>query len=180
MFPRMTSTGLILGALGMLACDRPSVPTAPGLTESLQSAALTEASSTAVVTNTIIPVPANTVINNPCTHEGVLVAGTIHLVTVTTTDAAGGLHTERHLNVQDVSGVGLVTGLQYRGIHTETHSANSSGAGGSDLTVVVDIKLISEGSASNLTIRDAVFHVTTNADGVVTASVDRLTVAECQ
>jgi hypothetical protein len=104
----------------------------------------------------------------------------IHLVTVTTVDAAGGTHTERHFNVQDVSGVGLRTGLNYRGIHTETHSSNSSNGGASEVTMVVDIKLISEGSASNLTIRDVLFHVTTNADGTVTASVDRITVADCQ
>jgi hypothetical protein len=79
-----------------------------------------------------------------------------------------------------VSGIGVITGLQYRGIHTETRSSNSSGTGASELTMVVDIKLISEGSASNLTIRDVVFHVTTNADGVVTTSVDRISVAECQ
>jgi hypothetical protein len=145
----------------------------------LQSVPGTASAATAGATNTIIPVPPNTVINNPCTNEGVLVSGTVHLVTITTVDAAGGTHTERHFNVQDISGVGLRTGLHYRGIHTETRSSNSSG-GGSELTMVVDIKLISEGSASNLTIRDVLFHITTNADGTVTASVDRITVADCQ
>ena len=114
--------------------------------------------ATAVVTNAIIPVPPNTIINNPCTNEGVLVSGTIHLVTIATMDAAGGVHTVRQFNVQDVSGVGLRTDLNYRGIHTETRSSNSNSGGASELTMVVDIKLISEGSASNLTIRNVLFH----------------------
>jgi hypothetical protein len=173
-------TALVIGTLGLWACGRAAVPTAPALTDRLQSGPGAASTGAAVVTNTIIPVPPNTVINNPCTNEGVLVSGMIHLVTVTTVDAAGGTHTERHFNVQDVSGVGLRTGLNYRGIHTETHSSNSSNGGASEVTMVVDIKLISEGSASNLTIRDVLFHVTTNADGTVTASVDRITVADCQ
>ena len=173
-------TALIAGTLGLWACGRAAVPTTPALTDHLQTVSGTASTGTAVVTNTTIAVPPNTVIKNPCTNEGVLVTGTIHLVTITTVDAGGGTHTERHFNVQDVSGVGLSTGLQYRGIHTETHGSNSSAGGGSEQTMVVDIKLISEGSASNLTIRNVLFHVTTNADGTVTASVDRITVADCQ
>jgi hypothetical protein len=45
---------------------------------------------------------------------------------------------------------------------------------------VIDIKLISEGPGSNLTIRDVVLHVTVNAEGEVTASVDNVTTGECQ
>jgi hypothetical protein len=83
-------------------------------------------------------------------------------------DESGGTHMEMHFNVQGVSGVGLVTGTQYRGIHTETHSSNASGSGASEFTTVIDIKLIAEGSAGNLTIRDVLIHSTTNADGTVT------------
>jgi hypothetical protein len=173
-------TAVIIGSVGLFACGRGAVPTTPALTNPLQSALSHASTGTAVVTNTIIPVPPNTIINNPCTNEGVLVSGTIHLVTIATVDAAGGVHTDRQFNVQDVSGVGLRTGLNYRGIHTETRSSNSNSDGASELTMVVDIKLISEGSASNLTIRNVLFHVTTNADGTVTASIDRITVADCQ
>jgi hypothetical protein len=136
--------------------------------------------SAAVVLNTIVPIPDNAVIFDPCTAEGVHVTGTIHLVTVTTTDEAGGTHTNMHFNVQGVSGVGLTTGNAYRGIHTETHSSDSHESGASETTTVIDIKLISEGPDSNLTIRDVVVHVTVNAEGEVTASVDNVTTGECQ
>jgi hypothetical protein len=108
------------------------------------------------------------------------VTGTIHLVTVVTVDARGGTHTEMHFNVQGVSGVGLITGTQYRGIHTETHSSNSDGPAPSEFTTRIDIKLISEGASSNLTIRDVLLHVTVNADGTVTATIDDVTLGECQ
>jgi hypothetical protein len=108
------------------------------------------------------------------------VTGTIHLLTVTTVDASGGTHTEMHFNTQGVSGVGLVSGTHYRGIHTETHSSNSAGPAPSELTTRIDIKLISEGASSNLTIRDALVHVTVNPDGTVTATIDHLTLGECQ
>jgi hypothetical protein len=108
------------------------------------------------------------------------VTGTIHLVAVVTADSSGGTHTEMHFNVQGVSGVGLISGTQYRGIHTETHSSNSNGPAPSEFTTRIDIKLISEGSSSNLTIRDALLHVTVNANGTVTAMIDSLALGECQ
>jgi hypothetical protein len=136
--------------------------------------------SAAVVSNTIVPIPANTVIFDSCTGEGVHVTGSIHAVTVATVDADGGTHTDFHFNVQGVSGVGLVTGTQYRGIHTETHSSNSDEPTPSEITTRIDIKLISEGDSSNLTIRDVLLHVTVNADGTVTASIDNVTTGDCQ
>jgi hypothetical protein len=136
--------------------------------------------SASVVSNTIISIPPNAVLFDSCTGESVHVSGTIHIVTVVTLDGGGGTHTEMHFNVQGVSGVGLSTGTQYRGIHTETHSSNSDGPAPSEFTTRIDIKLISEGASSNLTIRDVLVHVTVNADGTVTASIDNVTVGECQ
>jgi hypothetical protein len=169
-----------------VGCSRstlPSSPTAvaPSATPAVENLAAPDAVVTAgVVSNTIVPIPPNTVLFDSCTGEGVHVTGTIHVVTVSTTDASGGTHTQRHFNVQGVTGVGVVSGTQYRGIHTETHDANSSGGAGSEFTTRIDIKLVAEGSASNLTIRDALVHVTVNANGVETASIDNLTLAECQ
>jgi hypothetical protein len=136
--------------------------------------------SAGVVSNTIVPIPPNAVLPDTCTGESVLVTGRIHVVTVATLDAGGGTHTLMHFNVQGVSGVGLTSGTRYRGIHTETVSANSSGAAPSEFTTKIDIKLISAGESSNLTIRDVLLHVTVNAAGETTASIDKLTTGECQ
>lgn len=137
-------------------------------------------SSAGVVSNTTVPIPPNRVLFDSCTGEGVLVTGEIHQVIVQTTDANGGTHTDMEFNVEGVSGIGLITGTQYRGIHTETHSSNSSDSGASEFTTVIDIKLIAEGSASNLTIRDVLIHTTVNADGTTTSTVDNISVGVCQ
>jgi hypothetical protein len=173
----------LLNALLLIGCSQGPSATAPsglGLTASSSVNSATALATAGVVSNTIIPIPPNSVLFDACTGEGVHVTGTIHRVTVTTVDANGGTHMEMHFNVQGVSGVGLVTGTQYRGIHTETHSSNASGSGASEFTTVIDIKLIAEGSADNLTIRDVLIHSTTNADGTVTANIDNMTIGECR
>jgi hypothetical protein len=178
-----TAIGAIFVAVLFVGCSQSSLPTT---SSSLPSATSSSGNGTSTVTlasvvsNIIIPIPANTVIFNKCTGEDVQVSGTIHLVTAVTVDASGGTHTEMHFNVQGVGGVGLITGARYRGIHTETHNSNSSGEGASELTTVIDIKLISEGASSNLTIRDALIHTTVNANGTVTATIDNVTLGECQ
>jgi hypothetical protein len=138
------------------------------------------ATSAGVVSNTIVSIPENVVLFDACTGEGVQVTGTIHVVTVLTQDSNGGTHTQMHFNVQGVSGVGVLSGTKYRGIHNETHASNSGGPAPSEFTTRIDIRLISEGSSSNFTIRDALVHVTIDANGSVTASIDNLAVGECQ
>jgi hypothetical protein len=169
---------VLLGAAIVIGCAQGRSPAAPAsISSAVPSTALTSAG---VVSNTTIPIPPNTVLFDKCTGEGVLVTGEIHRITVTTVDANGGTHTEMHFNVEGVNGVGQVTGTHYRGIHTETHSSNSGGSGASEFTTVIDIKLIAEGSASNLTIREVLIHTTINAEGTITATIDKMTVGECQ
>jgi hypothetical protein len=179
----VAAASLIL-TLFLLGCSRSASPAAPtsaqfGASSSGSGAPSVAVTSAGVVSNTITPIPVNAVIFDSCTGEGVHVTGTIHLVTVLTEDASGGTHTQMHFNVQGVSGVGLVSGIKYRGIHTETLSSNSHGSA-SDSTTVIDIKLISQGASSNLTIRDVLIHVTVNANGTTTASIDSITTGDCQ
>jgi hypothetical protein len=181
----LTTVVPLIGTLSLIGCSRSASPTAAtsplsSASSSSSGAASLAVTSAGVVSNTIIPTPPNAVIFDSCTGEGVHVTGTVHLVTVLTIDATGGTHTEMHFNVQGVSGVGLISGIKYRGIHTETHSSTSNGPAPSESTTVIDIKLISQGASSNLTIRDVLFHVTVNAGGTVTASIDKLATTECQ
>jgi len=170
------ATVLLASAL-FVGCAQGRSPAAPSATATMPATA--SLSSAGVVSNTTIPIPPNVVLFDTCTGEGVLVTGEIHRVSVTTLDANGGTHTEMHFNVEGVSGVGVITGIHYRGIHTETHSSNSSGSVASEFTTVIDIKLIAEGSASNLTIRDVLIHTTVNADGTTTATIDNVSVGVC-
>jgi len=169
---------VLLAAALLIGCAQGHSPAEPASVSSATVAA--PLGRAGVISNTTIPIPPNRVIFDQCTNEGVLVTGEIHRVTVTTVDANGGTHTEMHFNVEDVSGVGLITGTHYRGIHTETHSSNVNGSGASESTTVIDIKLIAEGSASNLTIQNVLIHTTTNADGTVTSTIDNMTSGTCQ
>jgi hypothetical protein len=179
---RSPFTAVLIGTMIVSGCDGTTLlinPT-PGPFISSTSATSGSLTSAGVTSNTIIPIPPTAVLPDPCTGEDVHVTGTIHLVTVVTVDASGSTHTEMHFNVQGVSGVGLTSGTRYRGIHTETHSSNTAGPAPSEFTTRINIMLISEGGSSNLTIRDALLHVTVNANGTVTASIDHLALAECQ
>ena len=184
---RTTSiVAVIPAAMLVIGCSQPSLPTTssplgarevPPASSTIRASVMKNGGG---ASNTTIPIPANTLIFDKCTGELVHVAGTIHLVTQLTEDAASGAHLEMHFNVEDVSGIGLTTGTQYRGVHNETHNSNASESGASEVTTRIDIKLISEGSSDNLVIRDALIHATINADGVVTAAIDNLTVGECR
>jgi hypothetical protein len=169
---------VLLAAALLVGCAQSHSPAAPSSVSSATVGA--PLGNAAVVSNTTIPIPPNRVLFDSCTNEGVLVTGEIHVVTTTTLEANGGTHTEMHFNVEDVSGIGLVTGIHYRGIHTETHSSNASGSGASESTTVIDIKLIAEGSAANLTLQATLIHMTTNANGTETSVIDNMTVGRCQ
>jgi hypothetical protein len=179
---RSSFTAVLIGTMTIIRCSGTTSLISPTPVPFTTSTSTTSRglTSAGVTSNTIIPIPPTAVLSDPCTGEQVHVTGTIHLVTVVTLDANGGTHTEMHFNVQGVSGVGLTSGTRYRGIHTETHSSNTAGPAPSEFTTRINIMLISEGGSSNLTIRDALLHVTVNANGTVTASIDHLALAECQ
>lgn len=124
---------------------------------------------------TDFPVPVGTCVNGGV-GEVVLVSGTLHSFTSLRTDGRGGFHATVHTNLAGASGVGVSSGDQYR--ITDT-AGGFGGRGGAyfppgspfprQLTESTDVRFISQGSGANLVIQRN-FHVTFDADGVVTAS----------
>ncbi len=103
-----------------------------------------------------------------CTGEVVEISGTIHLVNQTQADGS----VVGHFNYQNVSGVGLTSGNLYR-VSAVDHFRLSSPFP-TDVTSVQSFRLINHGAESNLLVT-VLHHITVNANGEVTASIDDLT-----
>lgn len=104
-----------------------------------------------------------------CTGEIVEISGTIHLVNQTQVDGS----VIGHFNYQNVSGVGLTSGNTYQ-VSAVDHFRLSAPFP-TDITSVQSFRLINRGSESNLLVT-VFYHITGNANGEVTASIDNLDV----
>jgi hypothetical protein len=106
--------------------------------------------------------------------DPVALTGTVHGVITSVDNGAGGSLVSSTFNPQGVIGLGLLSGRTYHGtgVTTETFTA----AKGETHTFVNNFRLISPGAGGDVIVQD-VFHVTVNANGDVTAAVDRSTVS---
>jgi hypothetical protein len=86
---------------------------------------------------------------------------------------AGGVHVKSHAQPQGISGFGQTTGAKYQatGVTQERFSINP-------FTFVNNFRIVGQGPGNNFLVHE-VFHVTVNANGTVTAFVDRVSV-ECR
>jgi hypothetical protein len=153
---------------------------------SLGLPATTMAQATTFTNNLIVPFsltlsPSDT----PCVDEVIVVDGTLHVVDRGTVDARGGGHRELRINAQGLTGVGETSGAVYRVsgpghitliddqlINEDDPTAPVRVATFFDITHV-----IGPGDLINLMVR-SLTHITRNAQGEVTASVDKLSI-EC-
>ena len=125
----------------------------------------------------------NEVFSVPCAAGGagedVAVSGQLHAVAGLTLNG-NNVHFVAVFNPQDVIGVGLTTGDKYQGAGVTRENLNlslSSGIPG-EFTYVNAFHLIGQASASNLSIHETI-HVTVNANGTFTVTIDKLSVI-CQ
>jgi hypothetical protein len=102
-----------------------------------------------------------------CTGEEVEISGTIHMVNKTLADGS----VISHFNYQNVSGVGLTSGDTYR-VSAVDH-LQLKAPFPSSISSVRNFHLISQGSSSDLIVQ-ALYHITVNVNGEVTASIDDL------
>lgn len=112
----------------------------------------------------------------PCANDGagevVTLSGTLHLLVHVTIDAHGGVHVKSHAQPQGVSGIGELTGAKYQGTGVTQDHTNIGAAGlPYTFTFVNNFRIIGQGPGNNSTVHENV-HVTINANGEVTASVD--------
>ncbi len=154
---RFISLVAVLGLIGVLGV-------APAL-----------AQATTVTDN--VRVPTEIFVFVPCARGGagefVQLSGILHILFVTTIDDKGGFHSEFHFQPQGISGSGLTTGDKYQA--TGVTQGTFNGKVGFENTFVNNFKIIGEGPGNNFLIHEN-FHVTVNANGEVTASIDNFSV----
>lgn len=119
-------------------------------------------------------VPIVDVVANPCTGEPVVVTDTLQVLLHETVDASGALHITDLMGTSDVSGVAVPSGTSYTGHASTLQKLNLSATAASDVTVEGTFTLVSQGSAQNFRV-DQITHLTANANGTLTATVDRTT-----
>ena len=130
----------------------------------------------ATVTNDIhVPVSGTAVSDCPG-GESVDFSGSAHLLFHVTINSDGGESADFHINSQGVSGIGEISGAKYQ-IPEEVH-INTNGHVGVVTTTTLSEKLIGQGPDNN-EVMHMTFHVTVNANGTVTASVDNFFI-KCQ
>lgn len=104
--------------------------------------------------------------------EAIHLSGTLLAQFRTTESSGGNLAVGFHFNPQGITGVGLTSGATYHATGETQGTTTIKATGGISDTFVNNFKIIGEGSAPNFLQTD-VIHLTVNANGVVTATVEK-------
>lgn len=143
----------------------------PPLAAVLFALALVMPASAATVTNITFPI-SGTGVPNPCNGAILTFSGELHLTFRVTLDSSGGFHLGAEDNIHVTATDNL--GNTYVGNEEDTFEFN--GRVGVEETATDTFSAISLGSAPNFVVT-AVFHITVNPDGTVTAFVNNFTAA---
>jgi len=132
------------------------------------------AKATTVTTNLKIPIALPVFI--PCALDGVgeevKLTGNLHVLMHITFDDNGGIHAKTHFQPQGISGIGEDSGDKYQG--TGVTQTQFNGKVGVEVTFVNNFRMIGQGKGNNFLVHET-FHITVNANGDATASVDNFT-----
>ena len=109
--------------------------------------------------------------------ELVSLSGDLLILSHLTVDSAGGVLYESVFNPQGVSGIGQTSGDKYQGTGV-TRTTEYFGRLPFQYTTVNNFRIIGQGTGNNFSIHEN-FHVTVNANGEVTATVDNFS-ADCK
>ena len=104
--------------------------------------------------------------------EAIHLSGTLLAMFSFTESSSGNVEIGFHFNPQGITGVGLTSGATYHATGETLGTTTIKAKGGISDTFVNNFKIIGEGSAPNFLETD-VIHVTVNANGVVTATVEK-------
>lgn len=163
---------LVMLGIGVWGCDNASNPTAVKSPTPVLRAAQTAASPNATVKFTD-SFPFS--FFNDCTGDtvsGVVgVKTTVHI----SSDASGGFHAQFH-DVFLGTAVGEPSGTSYVGPQTDHDGFSASSGGTFEETFTLNFRFLSQGSADNI-LTHLLFHITVNANGVVTSETATITSA---
>ncbi|MCW3097225.1 MAG: hypothetical protein JWL77_2843 [Chthonomonadaceae bacterium] len=115
----------------------------------------------------------STVIFDDATGEAVDIDVTVKSGFHVVVDNGGNFHLDAH-DVFSGRGVGEITGTQYIANQVDTFSMTLTKGGGTE-TAPIHFSMISKGGADNLEVY-GILHITVNANGTVTSSVNNFTV----
>ena len=162
------NTLLALASLTLVplaACAGPSLPVAAedgAAFESVFGAAAEDWGATST------SIPLHAIRSNECNGELVELSGILHLVSHVLPDGS----VLGHFNYQDVTGIGLSSGIQYRA--SAVDQVRLEAPFPSSIQSVRHFRLIANGAGDDVLV-DAIFHITVNANGEVTAEIEELT-----
>jgi len=128
-----------------------------------------------VLTNASVPFAIGVLI--PCVPEVAVLTGELHILITQEVDSDGGIHVKTHFQPQGISGVGSVTGAKYQGTGVTQEHINDHSSTAFEDTFVNNFRMIGQGPGNNLLVHTT-FHVTVDANGVVTSNVVNTSV-EC-
>ena len=107
--------------------------------------------------------------------EAIHLSGTLLAQFRFTESRGGNVTIGFHFNPQGITGVGLTSGATYHATGETQGTTTIKATGGISDTFVNNFKIIGEGRAPNYLQTDVV-HLTVNAQGVVTATVEKVTI----
>ncbi len=170
---RVASLMTLAAGFALAACDSPAA-----LDDSVTPPSF--AAATTVTDNVSFPVNIGVFI--PCAAGGagevVFLSGNLHSLFHSTVNG-NNFKFKIHSQPQGISGTGLTTGDKYQGTGvTQTTSGGSFVNGQFSDTFINNFRIIGEGPGNNFLIHQT-FHITFNANGVLTAFVDNFS-SDCK
>jgi hypothetical protein len=149
----------------LAACAGPSLPVSAEDGPAFESVAGTAAEDWRATSTSI---PLHAIRSNECNGELVELSGILHLVSHLLPDGS----VLGHFNYQNVTGIGLSSGIKYR--VSAVDQVRLEAPFPSSIQSVRHFRLIANGAGDDVLV-DAIFHITVNANGEVTAEIEELT-----
>lgn len=154
----------LAGSVGLLSACNADVPTP-------SEPIAMNARFAAVVSSDNLSVPFTFSEFVPCanggTGETVNLSGDLHVLIHQTVSASGEVVTKLQGNPQGISGIGEITGDKYQATGVPDDIEHGTGT----FTFINNYRIIGRGPGNNLLVHQTL-HVTVNANGNVTATVD--------
>ena len=184
---KKTASVLITFLIGCIILSGMGCKKEPGLTitennSTVSQAAPAQAQSVPVTFSSNSKIDINFSVFIPCANGGagetVILSGPLHVLT-SFTISDNYIRGRDHFQPQGISGIGDITGAKYQatGI-TEDEFKGSLINGQFQTTSVNNFRIIGQGPGNNFLVH-SIFHVTINADGVLTSFVNSFSI-ECK
>ncbi|HXL57198.1 MAG TPA: hypothetical protein VN958_13125 [Chitinophagaceae bacterium] len=165
--------------LNLIACKKETVMSSANQDQLKAATVQTNAASNYISNEEVL---IDLLVFIPCANGGagedVQLSGYLHSITKVTING-NSVHAKVHDQPQGISGTGTITGDKYQGTGVTQHEFKGSLVNGQyEETYVNNFRIIGQNNGNNFLIH-ATFHVTVNANGVVTSYVDHAT-TECK